>query len=78
MITTRTTMNKVALNEISERLRAKGFDIVRRLGEKTKQKLDLEKEIKDLDFDLTILHREVYYIRNNKNIELQKIERGFE
>lgn len=87
----RTTMNKAALNEIHdeipERLRAKGFDVVRGSGEKTKQKLDihqykakldLEKEIKDLDLDRTILHREVYYMRNNKSIELQKIQKGFE
>jgi len=87
----RTTMNKAALNEIHdeipERLREKGFDVVRGSGEKTKQKLDihqykakldLEKEIKDLDFDRTILHREVYYMKNNKSIELQKIQKGFE
>lgn len=87
----RTTMNKAALNEIHdeipERLREKGFDVVRGSGEKTKQKLDihqykakldLEKEIKDLDLDRTILHREVYYMKNNKSIELQKIQKGFE
>lgn len=87
----RTTMNKAALNEIHDeipqRLREKGFDVVRGSGEKTKQKLDihqykakldLEKEIKDLDLDRTILHREVYYMKNNKSIELQKIQKGFE
>lgn len=87
----RTTMNKAALNEIHdeipERLRAKGFDVVRGSGEKTKQKLDihqykakldLEKELHALEHDRTILHREVFYMRNNKSIELQKIERGFE
>ena len=38
-------MNKAALNqihdEIPERLREKGFDVVRGSGEKTKQKLDI-------------------------------------
>lgn len=87
----RTTMNKAALNEIHdeipERLRAKGFDVVRGSGEKTKQKLDihqykakldLEKELNALEHDRTILHREVFYMRNNKDIERQKIEKGFE
>lgn len=83
----RTTINKAALNEIHDGLRAKGFDIMRGSGEKTKQKLDihqykakldLEKELHALEHDRTILHREFYYMQNNKSIELQKIERGFE
>ena len=101
----RTTMNKAALNqihdEIPERLREKGFDVVRGSGEKTKQKLDiheykakldLEKEkaelekqtskvsqrLNELEQEHTILHREVYYRRTEKNIKLQKIEKGFE
>lgn len=56
-------------------------------GEKTKQKLDihqykakldLEKELNALEHDRTILHREVFYMRNNKDIERQKIKKGFE
>ena len=101
----RTTMNKAALNqihdEIPERLREKGFDVVRGSGEKTKQKLDiheykakldlekekaelekqtskLSQELNELEKEHTILHREVYYRRTEKSIQLQKIEKGFE
>lgn len=51
----RTTMNKAALNqihdEIPERLREKGFDVVRGSGEKTKQKLDIHEYKAKLDLE---------------------------
>lgn len=51
----RTTMNKAALNqihdEIPERLREKGFDVIRGSGEKTKQKLDIHEYKAKLDLE---------------------------
>ncbi|MGE6556747.1 MobV family relaxase [Exiguobacterium artemiae] len=77
----RTTMNKAALNqihdEIPERLREKGFDVVRGSGEKTKQKLDIheykaklnwEKEKAELKEIKSILYKELNELEHDKTI----------
>ena len=77
----RTTMNKAALNqihdEIPERLREKGFDVVRGSGEKTKQKLDIheykaklnwEKEKANLKEIKSILYKEMNELEHDKTV----------
>lgn len=90
----RTTMNKEALNEIHneipERLREKGFDVIRGSGEKTKQKLniheykaklDLEKQIQELgekvrglELEYSIVSSEVRTRKIQANAEYKKVE----
>lgn len=91
----RTTMNKAALNEIHdeipERLRAKGFDVVRGSGEKTKEKLDIHqykakkefekeveslgKEIEALKFDKSMISREIYHAKSQASVEIMGIKK---
>lgn len=91
----RTTMNKAALNEIHdeipERLRAKGFDVVRGSGEKTKEKLDIHqykakkefekeveslgKEIETLKFDKSMISREIYQEKSRASVEIMAIKK---
>ena len=94
----RTTMNKAALNEIHdeipERLRAKGFDVVRGSGEKTKEKLDIHqykakkefekeveslgKEIEKLKFNKSIISREIYQAKSRASVEIMSIKKKAE
>lgn len=87
-------MNKEALNEIHneipERLREKGFDVIRGSGEKTKQKLniheykaklDLEKQIQELgekvrglELEYSIVSSEVRTRKIQANAEYKKVE----
>lgn len=91
----RTTMNKAALNEIHdeipERLRAKGFDVVRGSGEKTKERLDIHqykakkefekeveslgKEIEALKFDKLMISREIYQAKSRASVEIMGIKK---
>lgn len=91
----RTTMNKAALNEIHdeipERLRAKGFDVVRGSGEKTKEKLDIHqykakkefekeveslgKEIEELKFNKSMISREIYQAKSRASVEIMGIKK---
>ena len=91
----RTTMNKAALNEIHdeipERLRTKGFDVVRGSGEKTKEKLDIHqykakkefekeveslgKEIEALKFDKSMISREIYHAKSQASVEIMGIKK---
>ena len=88
-------MNKAALNEIHdeipERLRAKGFDVVRGSGEKTKEKLDIHqykakkefekeveslgKEIEALKFDKSMISREIYHAKSQASVEIMGIKK---
>jgi len=94
----RTTMNKAALNEIHdeipERLRAKGFDVVRGSGEKTKEKLDIHqykakkefekeveslgKEIEELKFNKSMISREIYQAKSRASVEIMSIKKKAE
>lgn len=94
----RTTMNKAALNEIHdeipERLRARGFDVVRGSGEKTKEKLDIHqykakkefekeveslgKEIEELKFNKSMISREIYQAKSRASVEIMSIKKKAE